>query len=204
MGARDPLIDWAVAERPCTGERVSGDVHVVAPFPHGVLLAVVDALGHGDDAAAAAQVAAETLRRHAAEPVPTLIDRCHRRLRSGRGAVLSLAAIDGRDETLTWAGVGNVEGFLLRARPAHGARHREALIPRSGVVGWNIPALRSAQLGVASGDVLILATDGIDNGFVEACDLGPPRQLADRILQRHAKPNDDALVLVAAYQGARS
>jgi hypothetical protein len=55
---------------------------------------------------------------------------------------------------------------------------------------------------VARGDTLILATDGIDQGF--AGDPGialaaPPT--AERILADHGKETDDALVLVVRYLG---
>jgi phosphoserine phosphatase RsbX len=57
---------------------------------------------------------------------------------------------------------------------------------------------------VAAGDVLILATDGIRAGFADGLKLDEPtRILADKILNRHFKGNDDALVLVARYLGKR-
>ena len=46
---------------------------------------------------------------------------------------------------MTWLGVGNVDGFLLRAdnqtKPAH-----ESLFLRGGVVGYQLPSLRPSTL----------------------------------------------------------
>jgi len=49
------LIWWGVAERALPGQTVSGDKYLVKPLADGVLLAVVDGLGHGGEATAAAK-----------------------------------------------------------------------------------------------------------------------------------------------------
>jgi phosphoserine phosphatase RsbX len=194
-------IEWAVAGRPLAGERVSGDAHVVQPFPNGVLVAVIDALGHGDQAAATSELASTILRAHAGESVPTLIALCHDGLRAARGAVMSVASINGRNNTVTWAGVGNVEGVLLRANSVMRSV-RESLLVRNGVVGFQMPSVRPTVLPLEVNDVLAFATDGIGPGFLETHPAHhPPQRIADDILTRYAKPADDALVLVARYVG---
>jgi serine/threonine protein phosphatase PrpC len=53
---------------------------------------------------------------------------------------------------------------------------------------------------VQEGDVMVLATDGIDSGFARSITPGGSAQaIADRILARHAKERDDALVVVVRY-----
>jgi negative regulator of sigma-B (phosphoserine phosphatase) len=197
------LIDWAVAERPITGERVSGDRHVVEPYDGGVLVAVIDALGHGEQAAKTAQLAADALRGHAHEPLAALIGLCHQRLRAVRGAVMSLASFDARHATLCWAGVGNVEAVLVRSN-ASARPQREALLLRNGVVGFQVPEVRETTLPVSRDDVLIVVTDGVAGAFLDAYHRGAPQQLADDILAQHGKLSDDALVLVARYLGTES
>src|SRR2546427_6905214 len=61
------LIEWGVASLALPGEAESGDRHLVKPVGTGVLVAVVDGLGHGAEAAAAAQAAVAALERHATE-----------------------------------------------------------------------------------------------------------------------------------------
>ena len=85
--------------------------------------------------------------------------RCHERLRDTRGVVLSLGLF--ATGSLTWLGVGNVDGVLVRS----GSGAPEQLLVRSGVVGRRLPSLELSRLTVARGDTLILATDGIDQGF---------------------------------------
>lgn len=198
-----PLIDWGVAESAAPGGATSGDLSLVKSFPGGILLAVVDGLGHGEGAAVAARQAIGILEAHAQEPVIALVERCHRELRQTRGVVMSLASYSATDRTLTWLGVGNVEGALQRAGPP-ADRALERLISFGGVVGDRLPSLRAGVLTVAEGDTLVFATDGIRAEFSdELSALGSPQQIADRILEEFSKGTDDALVLVARYLGAR-
>jgi serine phosphatase RsbU (regulator of sigma subunit) len=197
------MIEWGVASRPRHGAASSGDGYLVQPTSRGLLVAVVDGIGHGPEAAAAAAVALALLKRHAEEPVATLVERCHAGLGHTRGVVLSLATFDANQSELTWLGVGNVEGILLRADPTAG-RRVESLVRRAGVLGRRLPALSPVTLRVARGDTLIFATDGVLAEFSEELTPGPPRALAEGILERHAVRTDDALVLVASQRGDRA
>jgi serine phosphatase RsbU (regulator of sigma subunit) len=204
MATAAGLIDWGVATRSSPGEAQSGDRHVVATSPDVVLVAAIDGLGHGPEAALAAGLAAATLEHHAQEPVASLVERCHERLASTRGVVMSLAAFDPRASTMTWLGVGNVAGVLLRADPETLPRG-EWLLLRGGLVGFKLPPLRSATFRISSGDTLCFATDGIRADFAEELSVhGAPQRIADRILARCAKGTDDALVLVARYRSGLS
>jgi phosphoserine phosphatase RsbX len=194
------VIDWGVAARALPGQLESGDLHVVEPVPGGALVAVIDALGHGPEAAEAARVARATLLANPAEPVTVLVERCHAQLRSTRGAVMSVASIDADRGTLTWLGIGNVDGYVIRAAPI-AERQREALVHRGGVVGFSLPRTRPTTIALAHDDLLLLATDGISHGFIDGNHRGDVQTIADGILVRFAKVSDDALILVARYVG---
>jgi negative regulator of sigma-B (phosphoserine phosphatase) len=132
------------------------------------------------------------------EPV-RLLEACHRALARTRGAVMTLAWFDLIEESLSWTGVGNVEGRLVHA----GAGPRaptEGALTKGGVVGYNLPAVRVTGTDLENGDVMVLATDGIDSGFARAMSAGGSAQdIADRILAAHGKDSDDALVVVVRY-----
>ncbi len=197
------LIEWASAGMALGGnDNESGDLHLIARFPDGVLAAVMDGLGHGPEAALAATQAARILEASAGEPVAALVQRCHDGLRRTRGVVMSVASFTARDSSMAWIGVGNVETVLLRADP-WASRRREAISGRGGVVGYQLPPLRAAALPVSRGDTLIMATDGIRAEFTSAVSSAPtPRELADSIMTQHCKGSDDALVLVVRYVGS--
>jgi len=193
--------DWAVAGAPIPGEKESGDLHLVEPFAHGVLLAVIDGLGHGVPAAEAARAAAGFMKMNPGESIIRMVLQCDKLLHRTRGVVMSLASINLTDETLTWLGVGNVDGILFRSNHHSGA-HSEFLNASRGVVGARLPALRAAVLPIARGDTLIFTTDGIRSGFDEGLPINnSPQQVAERILDRDGLDTDDSLVLVARYEG---
>ena len=194
-------IEWGVAAVPLAGQAETGDGYVVEPFADGVVVAVVDGLGHGREAAVATRLAVATLRQFPFAPLPVLFSRCHEDLRQTRGVVLSAASFRARERTMAWLGVGNVEGLLQRASPRGGPAAETLLLCR-GVVGSHLPPLGAAALAVHPGDTLILATDGVRRDFAQDLPRGvPPQRAADRILARHARGTDDALVLVARYLG---
>ncbi|MGH9557869.1 MAG: SpoIIE family protein phosphatase [Bryobacteraceae bacterium] len=195
------LIECGVSARPLASEPASGDLHLIQPFGRGVLMAVVDGIGHGSEAAAAARIAIEVLREYAEERIPALARRCHERLKGSRGAVIGLASFDGIENTMTWAGIGNVEGWLLRAR-GETNHTREVLLNRGGVVGYTMPPLHLVSRPVAQGDLLIAATDGIRLDLSVNFAAGDtPASIADDICTNYSTGADDALVLVARYLG---
>jgi phosphoserine phosphatase RsbX len=194
------VIQWGVAHAALAGEPKCGDSYLVKLFTGGALTAVVDGIGHGEEACRAAQAASRIVESYAGDDMVALLRRCHEALRGSRGAVMSVAMFDFRHATMAWLGVGNVEGLLLRSPPSQPAR--ETLLLRAGVLGHQLPALQAAAVPVYPGDTLIFTTDGIRNGF----SLGPehkhsPQEIADHILAEDSKGTDDSLVLVARYLG---
>jgi phosphoserine phosphatase RsbX len=183
------------------GERRSGDLAVFAVTERGGLVAVIDGLGHGDAAADAAEAAAEIIHTRSDDPPQGLLDRCHAQLRRTRGAVMTLAWFDLQARTMEWTGVGNVEARFVRAGAGTGARFDSPVV-LGGVVGYNLPQVRLATLPLEPGDAVVLATDGVAADFSVSLTSGVAAQaLAERVLARHGKGTDDALVAVVRYLG---
>ena len=195
------LIECGVASCQAAGEADTGDRAMVYPSQEGMLIAVVDGLGHGKDAASAAEAALDTLRAHAHESIVSLVKLCHTRLHGTRGVVMSVASVNVKDGTLTWAGVGNVEGLLLRTRSSIDTPYDSLLLQR-GVIGVHLPPLRASVISIMTGDTLLFLTDGIRMEFSHKLPMrGRPQSVADHIVAQHSKGRDDGLVLVARYTG---
>ena len=184
----------AGAGRPYPGESVTGDAWTVHRQGDVWRIAVVDGLGHGPDAAEAANAALGILD---AQPQMSPVDAlraCHAALRGTRGAAIGIALIDLERACLSFVGVGNVEAHLRQS----GAEQR--LISYRGIVGAVLPTPRSFDYPLASDWLLVLHTDGVSARFdleMEAGEVaGQPAALADRLLERWARATDDATVVV--------
>jgi phosphoserine phosphatase RsbX len=204
----EALIDWGLALKALKGQKISGDDYVVEPHEDGFLAAAIDGLGHGGEAAAAAQIAASILRANARDPAVQLLHRCHEglKLKQARGVAMSLASFNKPLKLLSWLGVGNVEGALFHL-DATGELSYKSILPRGGVVGYQMPSLRPTTASLDSSDTIIFATDGIRSGFVKGVTLSSlsmtPQQLADHIMAEYDKSTDDSLVLVVRYLGGQ-
>jgi len=196
-----PMIAYGVAKFVLSGQGESGDHHLLHCSQRGVLVAAIDGIGHGTEAANAAKMAASFLESDPDEPIISLVEQCHEKLRSTRGAVLSIASIDPTHKKMAWLGVGNVQGVLVRANAREG-NAQEVLLLRAGVLGRQLPPLQAAVLPIEPGDTLFFATDGIRSDFAESLSIREnPQRAADRILKEYGAGNDDALVLVSRLTG---
>ncbi len=196
-------VEYGVAKFILPGQSESGDRHLVCCSQNGILLATIDGIGHGEEAANAAKVAASVLESNVDEPIISLVERCHDELRLTRGVVLSLAFVDASRGMITWLGIGNIQGALMRAGARKGAV-QEMLLLRGGVVGSQLPPLQATVLPVGRGDTLFFVTDGVRGEFLESLSaLESPQRAADRILERYHSGKDDALVLIARLTGIR-
>lgn len=180
-------------------ESESGDLHVVARHDGGVVIAVIDGLGHGPDAAVASRAIASALQEHAGDPIDQLVRRCHERARPTRGGVMSVASFVARDAILTWCGVGNVEALLFRSTETAPSA-KETVTSHGGIVGYQLPKLHVENLAIASEDLLVMATDGIESGFEVFVDhRAPPTITVQTVMRQHARSSDDALVVAARF-----
>ncbi len=192
-----PLLLIGAATRPHPREAVNGDrVHLEQ---HGPIhrIAVIDGLGHGPDAAAAAARAVDTLAAIPDADVPSSIRACHEALKGTRGAALSVIRIDLDAGRMTFAGLGNVEGVLV----SPGGNH--LLIPQRGIAGAAAPRIREIEEDLPDSFIIMLCTDGIHSGARRDLRFGPivsAEALANELLTAWGRDADDAAVVVASRQ----
>ncbi len=200
----DPADEWpaaldrGVAGAPHEGERRSGDLAVFTPTSVGGLACLIDGLGHGPEAADAAEACAAVVRTHAEAEAQELLEACHAALRDTRGVVMTVAWFDLERSQLAWAGVGNVDARLVRSGPQ--LREDVALV-FGGVIGYRMPRVRPATMPLERGDLLVMITDGIDGAISPALAGGGAAQtMAERIFAMHGRGTDDALALVVRFR----
>jgi negative regulator of sigma-B (phosphoserine phosphatase) len=196
-----PFMEWAVAGRPMPGEKRSGDMATVQATDTRCVLAVIDGLGHGPEAAAAAERAVRAIEENPTETLEALMLLTHERLATSRGAAATVAIIDGEKGRMEWVGVGNVDGMLVRADHAARPRTLGVFLCR-GVLGYRLPPLHlSPSLQLEHGDSIVIATDGVRGDLTSAVRYElPVDRTAQTILAECAIDDDDALVFVGRYR----
>lgn len=178
--------EWAVAASPMEGEALSGDLHLVKQQGTTALLAVVDALGHGPEAAAVAQRAVAALERTDVLSADRGLAVCHEALKGTRGAALAVVLLDASREQASWLSVGNVEALLLHA-DAGQAPARRSIRQRGGIVGQMMPPIVSECVEWRADDLLIIATDGVRTAFArEQWSSASAAFLAQRLFSAHS------------------
>jgi phosphoserine phosphatase RsbX len=194
------FVEIACAAETIAGELVSGDAYVVLENSSGVLIAVIDGLGHGEDAFAAATRTTELLHVHVEESLENIFRYCHIGLKKTNGVVMTLAHIDPRKAILSWCGVGNVEAVLLRKEET-GRTQKEYLLLKNGMVGKHpFTCPRVLTLPIKTNDRLLFFTDGIRNPLLDKIEFNVTTQnSAHSILNHFQTSTDDALVLVVKF-----
>ncbi len=176
---------------PKAGETENGDHVVVRRDGARVLVAVIDALGHGAHAAEIARLAAARVTEL---PFPdnamTVVDAVHERLRGTRGAAGLICLLsEGRLEACS---VGNVE---MRCH-----RSRVPILLSPGVLGTQLKRVRVFSGKLEQPDRIVVFSDGISARFSlnDTQDLAPAAACR-AILERCRRAHDDATVLVADF-----
>ena len=196
-------IEWAASARPLSSEEPCGDHPVAVDVsPSAALFGVLDGLGHGAEAARAAQRGVEVLCGAPDKPLAVLVQLCHRALAETRGVAMTLARVDLEADLLSWTGIGNVAANLVVKSPS-GVLIRSSARLVGGIVGYRIPeTVHTQTVSMRPGDLLVMTSDGIGGDFLDGIDFSAPAlAIAEQILSSHAKDTDDALVLAARHRG---
>lgn len=207
--AADATFDVSGLSLAAPGETVSGDAWALRrdrdrdQDQDRWSLAVADGLGHGVDAAAAADKLMALLARaepgHLASPA-AFLERSHDSLRSTRGAASAALSLT-PDGPLRFAGAGNISGRLIS-----GVSDR-TLLSQHGTLGLQIRRLQDVVYDWPPHAVLVLHSDGIVSrwsleetpGLLQA----DPAVIAGWILRDHLRGKDDATVVVVRRRDRR-
>jgi anti-sigma regulatory factor (Ser/Thr protein kinase) len=183
--------------RPYPGEPISGDDATFVREDELLLVGLADGLGHGQLARVAARLAVDTLRVQRAASLEHILASAHSELQKTRGAVMATARIHEPSGELESASVGNVAARLC------GPQLNRRFSGRSFVLGspGNARKPVTEQQQVGQRDVLVLFSDGMTSRADLEGDLDLLREhpivIAQQLVERFARDNDDVLVLVA-------
>ena len=182
--------------RPHRSETHSGDLIVLRKLGSEALVVVLDALGHGPNAARIARLAQRALADFD-EPADVLlvVERLDTALQGTDGAAACVAVTQAATRSITFASVGNVRARLFGTN--------EVRVPwTEGTLGQraNRPRLSQYQIG---DDTFVSYTDGVGDRFERAEYPGvvtdPPGKAAERIVTSFGRGYDDAACAVVRF-----
>jgi anti-sigma regulatory factor (Ser/Thr protein kinase) len=176
------------------GEHVCGDAWAFGIEGERAGMLVVDGLGHGPDAAEAAQAAVDVFAEDPLCAPKVLLERSHARLRATRGAAIALLQADAASGVIRTSGAGNVIG-----RVVSGVSDR-TLLTQHGTAGVTIRTPDETRIDWPPHALLTVCSDGIETRWKPEL-LHPvlrqdPAIAAAAILRRHLRGRDDATVAV--------
>lgn len=184
-GAAGVSLAWV--SRPRVGESESGDGVVVRRLGSAILVAVIDALGHGPRAAEVGRASMEWLASAEASDATSVVQGLHRELRGSRGAAALVFLVSAGE--LEVCSVGNVE---LRSQTG-----RLPFVLTPGVLGVRLRQPRSCRIAPPLSDRFVLFSDGISSRFdLKSLRSQSPRELAAHLFAFHRHTHDDSTVVV--------
>ncbi len=174
---------------PKVGERANGDRPLFrVDEVQRALLAVIDGLGHGPDAAQAAKAATDYLESVRLDiALADLMRRLHDVLSGTRGAAGTVCIL--RAGVLEACAVGNVE---LRSD------FRIPLVASAGVLGVRVAKFRTCEVAIKGRSRFVLFSDGISSRTPLSDVRGlSPEAACQTIMRSYRRKEDDATILVA-------
>ena len=198
--SRKSSVELAGLVSPIAGETASGDTVAWEINGDRCMVMMADGLGHGVQAAEAADEAARVFRAHSSESPANLIARFHDALKKTRGAAAAIAEVRTLAGTLTYAGVGNISGNILSHTLSR------SLVSHNGTLGHVMARVQEFKVEWPKDGVLVMHSDGLQSRWDVSRYPGllarQPALIAGVLLRDFRRERDDASVLV--LKGAAS
>jgi serine phosphatase RsbU (regulator of sigma subunit) len=190
-------LDYFLAKRPLINEDACGDAGLIREFNSKVFIGIIDILGHGEEAHDLAIICVDFLEKNYRQDLIETMAGLHEYIKGSRGAVAGFCLLDLKTGELEYVGLGNITARKFGSSKIN-------IVPRSGIVGYAMPALRKEKMKLHDGDILILHTDGVKENF----DLEDYPELlkdnaeiiATHIINRFGRQEDDAACIALRYQ----
>jgi len=174
------------------GEIECGDAWRLVHDASGSALVIVDGLGHGAFAAEAARTCIAAFVAAPGDPPVEILQRANRLMSKTRGGAAACARF--RPSSLTYAGVGNINGRLVSAESSTG------LVSHNGTLGLYQRHAQEFEYVVEPGALLVMHSDGLSARWdlKSRLDLlrSHPAVIAGVLYRDHARNRDDATVVV--------
>lgn len=180
---------------PMRGETACGDAWACRQSPGRVTLLAADGLGHGLHAADAAREAVRIFQENPGIPPTDVLELAHDALRKTRGAAVAIAEWDLLEQTLRFAGIGNIAGTILTGDASR------SLVSYNGIVGHEMRKAREFSYPCLLGAAVILNSDGLVSQWklepAAGWSVRHPALIAGLLYRDYSRGRDDTTVVVA-------
>jgi anti-sigma regulatory factor (Ser/Thr protein kinase) len=150
---------WAAISRPAPHEVLCGDAWRIAERGDELTVMIVDGLGHGPEAAKAADEATDVFDRDPFAPLTQFFQNAAVRMQGTRGGAVAAARVDAASRRVTYLGVGNIAGHLRDCREESG----RGLVSHNGVVGGPMRKLQEFEYVCPEEGLLVMHSDGLQS-----------------------------------------
>ncbi len=195
--ARDRF-EIGAACRSLLPQEPSGDAFDAIDDASFLTVVIVDGVGHGPLAHAAARAAVESIRaslgRTPGADLCGVLRECHLALRGTPGAAVGLCRFDPERGNASYVGVGNTSFLRYPNRSGTG-------VSLPGIVGFRMRTLRTFDTELVGGDLYVFHTDGVSRSLDPSAYARMPLQFAAKqALGEHGKLTDDAAVFMLRFR----
>ena len=188
-------IEVGALSLPFPGEEVCGDAWEVGRTMDQCSIAVIDGLGHGVEAGAAAQEAVRVIAAQQRRTPEEVLELVHGAIRHTRGAAMALAEINLGSRHVRYAGVGNIVG----ATAFPGVVRR--MVSFDGTIGHEVYKIQGFDYVLEPGHVLIMHSDGLKSQWqldrYPGLLMRDPFLIAGVLYRDYFRGHDDVTVVVA-------
>jgi anti-sigma regulatory factor (Ser/Thr protein kinase) len=155
-GVAPAAFEWAAVSTPAPHEELCGDAWRVAVKDREIAVMVVDGLGHGPQAAKAADLAAGLFDRQWFDTPVSFCEGAHRALSGSRGAAIA-AALVSSTAVVRYAGVGNISACVVSPAASRG------MMSQNGTAGLQMRKVQQFDYPWPERALLVMHSDGLSN-----------------------------------------
>lgn len=180
---------------PVKGERQCGDLWQSTEYGGRFIATVVDGLGHGPEAAEAAEEAVRMFQANLEHGPCYILERAHDALKKTRGAAMSVFEREFNGNNVRFAGIGNVSSSLAMGDKM------QSMVSHNGTLGAQIRRCQEFQYPYSQSAMLVMHSDGLISSWDTKQYRGllrkDPAVIAAILYRDYSRGRDDVTVLVA-------
>ncbi len=187
-----------VSQHSLHGDPACGDIWSLAIEGNRASVLIIDGLGHGPEAEAAAMAGQDAFQRQPFDSAALIFEEMHHAMKGTRGGAAALAQFEGASASLRFAGIGNIGATLLENGKSRG------LASHPGIVGLQFRKVQAFEQSEALGQLLVMYSDGLQSRWNLTDYPGliyrHPAVIAAVLHRDFCRGRDDVTVLVLALE----